>query len=64
MSDECQGNRKPDPATSQADWLLAALIHHDGGAVRVKCVLEECEVERAPKQRAALGHHSLDHGTR
>ena len=46
------------------DRLLAALIHHDGGAVRVKCVLEECEVERAPEQRAALGHHSLDHGTR
>jgi hypothetical protein len=32
--------------------------------VRVKCVLEECEVERAPEQRAAQGHHSLDHGTR
>ena len=45
------------------DRLLAALIHHDGGAVHVKCVLEECEVERAPEQRAALGHHSLDHGT-
>src|SRR5664280_1214095 len=40
---------------SQADRLLAALIHHDGGAVRVKCVLEECEVERAPEQRAARG---------
>src|SRR5664280_345683 len=36
------------------DRLLAALIHHDGGAVRVKCVLEECEVKRAPEQRAAL----------
>src|SRR5450756_2862224 len=46
------------------DRLLAALIHHDGGAVRVKCVLEECEVERAPEQRATQGHHSLDHGTR
>lgn len=55
------------PESSSAtydDRLLAALIHHDGGAVRVKCVLEECEVERAPEQRAALGHHSLDHGTR
>src|SRR5664280_2655695 len=45
---------------SYEDRLLAALIHHDGGAVRVKCVLEECEVERAPEQRAAQGHHSLD----
>src|SRR5674476_1026832 len=55
------------PESSSAtydDRLLAALIHHDGGAVRVKCVLEECEVERAPEQRAAQGHHSLDHGTR
>jgi hypothetical protein len=41
------GNRKPDPATSQADWLLAALIDHDGGAVPVECVLEECEAEGA-----------------
>src|ERR1035437_8526950 len=35
---------------SYEDRLLAALIHRDGGAVRVKCVLEECEVERAPDE--------------
>jgi len=46
------------------DRLLAALIQDDGGAVRVKCVREECEVEHSPEQRAAQGQHSLDDGTR
>jgi len=46
------------------DRLLAPLVHQDGGAEGVKRVREECEVVRAPEQRTALHHHSLDHGTR
>src|ERR1019366_6923630 len=45
------------------DRLPAPLVHQDGGAEGVQCVLEECEVVGAPEQRTALHHHSLDRRT-
>lgn len=42
---------------------VAPIVHHDGGSGHAQGVLEEREVVRAPQQRTAMDHQSLDRRT-